>query len=302
MMKEGYTIRTVAQLTGLSSHVIRAWERRYGAVTPARTEGNQRTYSEADISRLRLLARAVAAGSSISRVAGLSNNDLERFVSLSLEANMEPDDTSALLTAALDAVERLDPIALEDAVVRASIELGQIRAIENVIVPMMDEIGKRWHEGKLRIMHEHMASAVVRNILGSAFRAQETSPEDRGVVVAAPAGQSHELGALACAGTAASLGLRVTYLGAGVPADEIIAAVDQTRSVAVILSVVFPRSATRVREEVQLLRRHLPRHVRLIVGGASASQLDPEYSLRTMADLRGELARLQSAAGQANAS
>jgi methanogenic corrinoid protein MtbC1 len=285
----------VSQLTGVSSHVIRAWERRYRAITPARTEGNQRRYSESDLNRLRLLSRAVAAGYAIGKVAGLSDRELSELTVSRPAGESSTAGVEQLLNSALDSVRRLDSTGLEKAVVGASVALGITGAIEQVIVPMMDEIGRAWHAGTLRIMHEHMATAVVRSFLGSALRAQESDPTAAGVVVAAPAGQSHELGALACAVTAASAGFRVTYLGPNVPPEEILAAVKQTNSVAVVLSVVFPSSLVHTQEQLAVLRRQLPEGARLIVGGVSAAQVGAEAVVRTLGDLRRELSELTAA-------
>jgi methanogenic corrinoid protein MtbC1 len=294
---EGYNIRTVAQLTGLSAHVIRAWERRYGAVKPARTDGNQRTYSEGDVGRLRLLARAVEGGHAIGRVAALPDARLEQLVSAGSEPAHTGREVNEFVKEALDAVWRLNPIELEEVMRRAAEALGHTAAIENVIVPLMDAIGRAWHQGKMRIMHEHMASAVLRSFLGAVLRAYETADSSPSVVVATPSGQAHELGALACAVTAASVGLQVTYLGADVPADEIIAAAGHTESRAVILSVVFPRNMARAREECLRTQKGLPQGVRLILGGASASALGTENVVRTMEDLKEELVGLRESSG-----
>lgn len=66
-----YTIKLAAQRTGLSQHVIRAWERRYGAVKPSRSIGRHRLYTDEDIERLELLRNATAAGHSIRTIAAL---------------------------------------------------------------------------------------------------------------------------------------------------------------------------------------------------------------------------------------
>jgi len=73
-----YPLRTVARLTGLSPEVLRAWERRYRVVTPARTPGGTRRYSAADLERLRLLKAAVDAGHRIGDVARLDVAELSR--------------------------------------------------------------------------------------------------------------------------------------------------------------------------------------------------------------------------------
>ena len=53
-----YPIRAVSRLTGIGIDTLRAWERRYGAVTPTRDDRG-RMYTEADVARLRLLNGAV---------------------------------------------------------------------------------------------------------------------------------------------------------------------------------------------------------------------------------------------------
>lgn len=75
-----HPIQVVSRLTGLSPHVIRVWEKRYGAVVPARTGTNRRLYSEEEVERLRLLARATEVGHKIGIIATLGLEDLRRLV------------------------------------------------------------------------------------------------------------------------------------------------------------------------------------------------------------------------------
>ncbi len=75
-----YSIGAASRRTGLSIHVLRAWERRYGVVRPSRTRGRQRLYTDAELERLRLLRRATEAGRTIGQVAKLSTAELQRLV------------------------------------------------------------------------------------------------------------------------------------------------------------------------------------------------------------------------------
>src|SRR5574338_1415492 len=74
-----YPVRLVATRAGLSPHLLRAWERRYGVVTPGRSEGGQRLYSELDIERLGRLRRLVERGHAIGRIASLPLEELARL-------------------------------------------------------------------------------------------------------------------------------------------------------------------------------------------------------------------------------
>ena len=72
-------IKVVARRTGLSAHVIRIWEKRYGAVEPERTDTNRRLYSDEQIERLSLLRDITQAGHSIGHVAKLPTEKLRQL-------------------------------------------------------------------------------------------------------------------------------------------------------------------------------------------------------------------------------
>ena len=98
-----YPIRVVIARTGLTADVLRAWERRYGAVRPQRSAGGQRLYSEEDVTRLTLLRRATLAGHSIAEVARLRTEALEALVDepRADASRAAPDMDSAVVRSAL---------------------------------------------------------------------------------------------------------------------------------------------------------------------------------------------------------
>lgn len=283
-----HPIGVVARRTGLKPDLIRAWERRYGAVEPGRTQTRRRFYSDADIERLQLLRKVVSTGRGIGQVANLANEELKALIAeepsriypvtpgpaMSATGAMAPgaaaDTAEPYLALCLSAAQRLDIRDLETQLDRASVALSRHNLLEKLLVPLMQRIGELWQRGELRPIHEHMASAVVRSFLGSmraAYHAAATAPQ---VIVTTPARQLHELGALIAAATAASEGWQVTYLGADLPAEEIAAAVVQKGARAVALSIVYPPDDHLLADELRRLRRLLPRTVELIVGGRSA--------------------------------
>lgn len=81
-----YPIRVVVRRTGLNASVLRAWERRYGAVEPGRSDGGQRLYSEEDIRKLVLLRELTEVGHNISQVAPLDSDELRGLLRQDLGA------------------------------------------------------------------------------------------------------------------------------------------------------------------------------------------------------------------------
>ncbi|HEY0554697.1 MAG TPA: MerR family transcriptional regulator, partial [Thermoanaerobaculia bacterium] len=140
-----HPIGVVARRTGLKPDLIRAWERRYGAVEPGRSETRRRFYSDADVERLLLLRRVVNTGRGISQVAGLSNAELEALIDAepvapayvpSGPAGGDPDQIAeSVLGRCLAAAQRLDVRELELELDRASVFFSRTHLIERVLVP-----------------------------------------------------------------------------------------------------------------------------------------------------------------------
>jgi len=282
-----HPMRLVVQRTGLTADLLRAWEKRYGVVEPGRSAGGQRLYSDADVARLRLLGRAVHAGRAISQVVELPTEQLEALVKddelaagtglppLTPRANrrmvLGASDASVgdlHLSNALVAVERLDAAALEQTLRAAAVRLPGDQLLDEVIAPLLFTIGSLWHQGQLRPSNEHMATVVIRRVLG--WVADLTAPPGPAPVMllATPAGQHHELGAMLAAATASQHGWRVTYLGPDLPADDIALAARQARADVVALSILYPQDDPRLPDELRRLRRGLAPSVAIVAGGA----------------------------------
>jgi len=298
-----HPVRVVAQRTGLSSHVLRAWERRYGVVAPTRTDGGQRLYSDADIERLSLLRTLTAAGGAISQLAQLPSDELSRMVREEpIRAPEAGPDGSAerWRASALQAIEALDAGALRHELGRGALALGVPHFLDQVVSPLLREVGTRWHDGRLGIAHEHLATAVVREVLGWVREAAETAATAPVLVVATPSNQWHEGGALLVAATAAAEGWRVAYLGANLPGLEIAGAALRTGARAVALSLIHPEDDPAVGDHLEALRRSLPAGVTLLVGGSAApayrSEVDAAQGqvVTDLAELRAVLQRLAS--------
>ncbi len=275
-----HPIQVVANRTGLSMHVLRAWERRYGAIKPQRAEGNRRLYSDEDVERLSLLKRATTAGRRIGDVAQLSLQSLVELVGTDEQPAEFPTtplkgsnltDTARHVGTVLVSIETLDSDALESAIAKAATEFGMPILLEQVLAPLLREIGDRFRDGNLRIAHEHMATAIIRTFLGSRLALANSDRTGPRILVATPARQSHELGALMVAVTAASGGYRVLYLGANVPADDLIFAARNAGVQAIALSLTCAPLSLDIADDLRRVRQGVDPKVLLFLGGTGAT-------------------------------
>jgi DNA-binding transcriptional MerR regulator len=261
-----YSLGAVARLTGLSPHVLRAWERRYGAVVPLRTPGGTRRYRESDVARLRKLRAAVSAGHAISEVAKLSEEEIERRL------QMAPPLPQPALGPALDAAERLDGPELERLLGGQLAALGPGRFVRQVASPLLLEIGTRWEAGELCIASEHLASSTLRSLLGGCLRATAAALQAAPILFTTLPGEEHELGALMAAVTTAQAGGHPVFVGGNLPVGEIADAAEAlgAAAVAVGLCVVNGHDPA---TSLRALRAALPDRVELWIGGPGSAEL-----------------------------
>ena len=282
-----YLISTVSKRSGVKSDLVRAWERRYNAVTPTRTTGGHRVYTDQDIARLKLLNQATANGHSISQIAQFTLDELKKLlrdepVESVVNSYNIPQSAGERGFLAEDYIKKcyasilaFDARELESHFENAIVELGAQLFIEQLLEPLLTLIGDRWKAGELRPVHEHMASSIIRS-LTYILRSNSPCPVDAPkMIVSTPIGQLHELGALLAAIIAELKGWQVTYLGANLPAEEIAAAVKFTNARVVTISISFSADDQVVPKEIRRLKKLIGNDVSLIVGGRAAAYYKP---------------------------
>lgn len=292
-----HPIGVVVERTGLSPELLRAWERRYGVVAPARDGTGQRLYSDGDVLRLRLLRRATLGGRSIGQVAPLETEALERLVREDEQARAPlappsspppsaPGDEHEVARA-LELARALDAAGLE-ALLRRAAGLRGLASFLELCAVFLRRVGEEWHAGRLSEAHEHLATALVQRVVAVAMDALPRQPGAPVLLVATLPGERHEVGLLLASAAAAAEGWSVLYLGIDLPVREIADAAARSGARAVGISSVFPADRARVAAEMRTLRASLPDGVPLLAGGGGARALSAELQpagIRVFGDL-----------------
>jgi MerR family transcriptional regulator, light-induced transcriptional regulator len=303
-----HPVRLVANRTGLSPHVLRAWERRYGVVAPHRSQGGQRLYSDYDVERLRRLRQLTGRGHSISLIATLSLADLERLEEQAPPApaprragEVESSAAAEVVGEALGAVGRLDAEELQAVLQRGAITLGGPVFLDEVVSPAVEAVGDGWSSGTLSVAKEHMSTAVFRRVLEWQLGAYRVGGDMPRLVVATPPGEAHELGALMVAVSGVGEGWGITYLGPDLPVGDLLAAARDIEARAVALSTVYSPNDEKLLAAVKAAREGLPKRTPLIIGGAAANRLREPMDasgaivLDSLPELRARLRELREA-------
>ena len=243
-------IGAVARRTGVAVATLRAWESRYGVLQPCRSDGGHRLYSEDDVDRVLAVLRLTAQGWSVSAAA--ASVTAERSPSRlglvtdppeATDAAARRDPTAQRLHDLLTrAVHTFDTAAAEEALDEAIARLGVAYALEDVVMPMLRDLGEGWEDDPALIAAEHFATNTLRprlhRLLSGARSASAPS-----CIAAAPDHEDHELGVLAAAAVASDLGFRVTYLGARTPASALERSVATIRPDVVLVGAITAHAA-----------------------------------------------------------
>jgi len=278
-----FPIRVVSDQTGLSTHVIRAWESRYAAVEPFRTETNHRLYNQHDVDRLLLLRRLADQGHAIGTIATLSDEELLDQLSGPTPPAATPRarrgfvSVDILLNRCKKAILDYERETLENALMDANVEFTQTRLMDDFLGPLLNWIGEEWHSGELRVAQEHTATVGIRNFLGNLQLLTKTKTDAPRVVIATPSDEEHEIGALMACLIASARGWRSIYLGPRVPPQEIAAAVKSTSARMVAISATESKGASSFLQEANILRKLLPQEVPVVAGGAGTLNLREDF-------------------------
>jgi MerR family transcriptional regulator, light-induced transcriptional regulator len=247
-----YTIKEASLRSGVGAPLIRAWERRYGVVRPARTTSGYRLYDEASLNVLLTMraliesgwtaseaARAISAGEVPVEAVPADDRSMAAMIQRSAAPSAAAEHRSRTIARFVAAAQSTSPADTE-AALDAIFAAGSFEAIvDDLLLPAMAALGDAWAADTLSVAAEHAASAAVGRRLAAVYQAAGV-PARPSVLVGLPPGGRHDLGTLAFAAALRRRGVGVLYLGSDVTVEGWIDVSARTRARAAVVGVVVP--------------------------------------------------------------
>ncbi len=278
---EGYSVRAVTRLTGVNEHTLRAWERRYQAVVPDRTQTGRRCYSEVQVQRIKQLMALVRRGHAISNIAGWPDDKLDSTIAeydptdvhLSPDAEFEERELiRETLRVATSSVEHFEMGRLQKQLQKARYSLSGLSFAVKFAAPLARIVGDMVQSGRMSVAQEHIITALLKahllNLMADMNRGGEEGR--KAVMLATMEGDHHELGILIGAVILAGSGYEPVFVGANIPAVPLAEAASAWRVHAVLLGVTalaeVSLPASRVAYMVTL-GQHLREGTEIWIGG-----------------------------------
>jgi DNA-binding transcriptional MerR regulator len=279
-------IGELSKRTGVSVELLRAWERRYELLRPARSSGGLRLYASADVERVQRMQQHLADGLAAAEAAAAASR-------------AEDTPPSALSWEALrdelaDALDRFDEPRAQAVLDRLLAVTTLETLLGEVVLPYLRGLGERWAAGDATIAQEHFATAVLRGRLLGIARGWGVGLGPTAVLACLP-GENHDLGLITFGLALRAHGWRIVYLGPDAPIDTVEDACRRLEPHLVVLSAVTPERVRPVVEEL----RSLASQRRLALGGAAAAGgvLESDGVVLLSGDPIAEATRLTALAG-----
>ncbi len=255
-------IGELSRRVGVGPELLRTWERRYGLLHPARTEGGTRLYSAEDERRVRAMQAHLENGLSAAEAAQLASVG-GSAASAAEQGGAIPRGVEQLREA-LDAMDADAAHAVLDGLL-ASFTLETV--LSDVLLPYLHELGERWRSGEASVAQEHFASNLLRARLLALARGWERG-EGRTALLACAPGEQHDLPLITFGLALRGRGWRIVFLGADTPAASVADTAERLRPALIVVSSVTPRGFRREADTLAAIARE---H-RLAIAGAGAGE------------------------------
>jgi MerR family transcriptional regulator, light-induced transcriptional regulator len=274
---EGSPLLRIGELSrrlGVSDHVLRAWESRYGLLQPVRSAGGFRLYSEADARRVRQMQAHLARGLSAAEAARAALGEDGKVPSGPVSSTAS--ELSGALRTALDTFDEPAAQAVLD---RLMSDLSLTTVLREVVLPFLAELGQRWQRGTATVAQEHFASNLIRGRLAGLARGWGNGHGPH-AVLACPPGEHHDLALMVFGIALHHSGWRIDYLGINTPIAELTWTVDARHPDVVVLAATMPEILEPLTPQLTALARRAP----LALAGPGAT---PQLAAAVQARLLG---------------
>jgi DNA-binding transcriptional MerR regulator len=266
LLVTGVRIGELSRRVGVSAELLRAWERRYGLLQPARSPKGYRLYTAADEQRVRAMQDQLARGLAAAEAARVAREETVGGPAYETQSDADTDTVMRHYRALRRALDAYDESAAQQALDTALRELSLVTVLREVVMPYLAELGERWEAGTVDVAQEHFASNLLRGRLAGLALGWGHGVGPR-AVMACPRNELHDLPLMVFGIVLNRCGWRVTFLGNNTPVTDLASAVLFLRPEVVVLSATTPSPLLAAADGLRALARDVP----VLVAGAGAT-------------------------------
>ncbi len=274
-MENLISIGELARLTGITTHTLRMWEKRYGTPHSQRLPSGHRRYPKEDVPRLRAIAKALESGYRASKVVSGTLEELHGLMGLKplMDSNptsieeVENSSNLMLMECWIKGIHEYNDDCLMQGFHEQWNRVGPLNFIVDCMIPLIERVGTGWELGELTIPQEHFATECISSFLTGKWRQLNNRKDGWAMLMATLPGETHNLGLLMCAVVASLSGAKVIYLGLNTPLGGIISAASKNKPELLCLSISTSEKPIDTDDCLLKIRKEMNKEVKIISGG-----------------------------------
>lgn len=251
------SIAQLTQLSGIKAHTIRIWEQRYQALSPKRTEGNTRTYSDLDLKRLLNIVSLIDSGYKVSELCTMSNISLNTLIE-QLYLSSTQEDPDSFVPQLIAAGIEFNESSFQKILSHCFLRFGVAGTYKNIIYPLLNRIGLMWSCDQLMPAQEHFMCNLIRQKILTATDALPSPNKDgKKWLLFLKENEYHEMGLLFAQYVLRQRGETVYYLGANIPQSTLSSAIKSIKPDALIVFFVHNDLPENIQSYLNSLRKEI---------------------------------------------
>jgi len=192
---------------------------------------------------------------------------------------MSPEGLDTQVEDLISALIIMDRLAIRDIMDYADRSIGREHIIDNLIVPALEEIGRRWEEGRLAISQVYMAGVLIEDTITALFPEIESARKNEERIATVVLEDYHMLGERIVAAHLIGAGYSPIRYGRR-SVSELLPLIKRDNIRYLLISTLMLPSALKIKEVTSQLSGE---GVKIIVGGAPF-RFDPELGMEVGAD------------------
>jgi MerR family transcriptional regulator, light-induced transcriptional regulator len=282
-MENLISIGELARLTGITTHTLRVWEKRYGTPHSQRLPSGHRRYPKEDVPRLRAIAKALESGYRASKVVSGTLEELQGL--MGLKPLIDPNSTTTeeakvssdemLIERWIKGIHGYDDDTILQGFHQQWNKAGPLSFIVDCAAPLIERIGTGWESGELTIPQEHFATECLSSFLISKWRQLNSRKEGWTALMATLPGETHSLGLLMSAVVASLSNAKIIYLGLDTPLEDVIATANKYNPELLCISISTGNKPLDPEDGLLKIRKSLNNKIKIVSGGRGAPESLP---------------------------
>jgi DNA-binding transcriptional MerR regulator len=220
-LKIHFSIRDLENLSGVKAHTIRIWEKRYGLLSPQRSDTNIRKYNLDSFKKLLDVTFIYNHGVKISKIAAFTPEETKEVILKHALIHSEHYAIDGLKKAMINFDTNSFNTIFSTLLKTKTFE----EVFETVFIPLLQQIGVLWHIGTIDVSHERFMSELIKRktIEHIELRASKTSKYSNNTKVCLflPYDEIHDIGLIYANFILEKSGIKTIYLGPNIPLESL---------------------------------------------------------------------------------